>query len=122
MKVAVDQLLGEYLLSNDTQEAERCLRELNAPQFFHEVVKRGLTHAMDKSAEQQVQMSQLFAHLASIQLLSNQQAEKGFNRVYSALADISLDAPGAPKAVVAFLERARADGVVSTNYQRPESK
>ena len=122
MKVAVDQLLGEYLLSNDLEEAERCLREINAPQFFHEVVKRAITLAMDKPSEQQVQMSKLFSHLATIQLLSHQQAEKGFNRVFEALPDISLDVPGAGKVLEAFLERARADAVVSKDYQPVEVK
>lgn len=39
MKIAIDQLLQEYLLSSDLEEATRCIKELNAPLFAHEVVK-----------------------------------------------------------------------------------
>lgn len=31
-------LLKEYLLSGDSREAERCLRELEVPHFHHEFV------------------------------------------------------------------------------------
>jgi programmed cell death protein 4 len=37
MKIAIDQLLQEYLLSSDLEEATRCIKELNAPLFSHEV-------------------------------------------------------------------------------------
>ena len=49
MKVALDQCLQEYLLSGDLPEAARCIRELNAKFFLHEVVKRAVSHAVDKS-------------------------------------------------------------------------
>ena len=42
MKIALDQCLQEYLLSGDLGEATRCIRELNAQLFFHEVVKRAV--------------------------------------------------------------------------------
>lgn len=34
----VNLLLKEYVLSGDTAEAERCLRELEVPHFHHEFV------------------------------------------------------------------------------------
>lgn len=40
MKIAVDQLLAEYILNDDVEEATRCIVELNAIHFYHEVVKR----------------------------------------------------------------------------------
>lgn len=38
MLLQVNLLLKEYLLSGDTVEAERCLRELEVPHFHHEFV------------------------------------------------------------------------------------
>jgi programmed cell death protein 4 len=116
LKVSVDQLLAEYLLSCDFDEAERCLRELHAPQFHHEVVKRAVTMALDKSEENQIAMSKLLAAWSSINLLSVQQAEKGFNRLFKSISDIVLDVPNARSVLMAFLERAKADNVVSAEF------
>lgn len=35
LKVAIDQLLVEYLLSKQLSEAERCVREMEVPHFHH---------------------------------------------------------------------------------------
>lgn len=37
-RLQVNLLLKEYVLSGDTAEAERCLRELEVPHFHHEFV------------------------------------------------------------------------------------
>lgn len=117
MKIAVDQLLEEFLLSSDFDEAERCVRELQAPQFHHEVVKRAVTLSLDKLPTQQLLMSQFLAHLAGINLLSVEQAEKGFNRLYGMLSDLSLDVPNAKDVLEDFTARAVADKVLSAEYK-----
>jgi len=116
LKVSIDQLLQEYLVSSDLTEAERCLRELHAPQFFHEVVKRAVTISMDKSSEQQALVSNLLAYLARSQLLSHSQAEQGFNRLYGMIPDLTLDVPQARSIVEAFYARALKDGVVQSTF------
>ena len=40
MKIAVDQLLSEYLVSSDLEEASRCIKELNAPESSMQIVKK----------------------------------------------------------------------------------
>mmetsp|Transcript_40671 Transcript_40671/g.29943 ORF Transcript_40671/g.29943 Transcript_40671/m.29943 type:complete len:212 (+) Transcript_40671:229-864(+) len=119
MKVAVDQLVEEYLLSSDLSEAERCLMELRAPKFFHEVVKRAVTIAMDKSEEDQMRLSQLFAYLASSQILTLSQAQQGFNRLFNLLSDLSLDVPKAKEILNGFVERAISDHVLPRDYVAP---
>lgn len=48
LKVDMDQLLQEYLLSSrELDEAARCVNELQAPHFHHELVKRGVFAAME---------------------------------------------------------------------------
>eukprot|EP00349_Pseudokeronopsis_sp_Brazil_P004210 CAMPEP_0202965640 /NCGR_PEP_ID=MMETSP1396-20130829/9545_1 /ASSEMBLY_ACC=CAM_ASM_000872 /TAXON_ID= /ORGANISM="Pseudokeronopsis sp., Strain Brazil" /LENGTH=378 /DNA_ID=CAMNT_0049688419 /DNA_START=108 /DNA_END=1244 /DNA_ORIENTATION=- len=121
MKVAVDQLVEEYLLSSDLSEAERCLMELRAPKFFHEVVKRAVTIAMDKSEEDQMRLSQLFAYLASSQILTLSQAQQGFNRLFNLLSDLSLDVPKAKEILNGFVERAISDHVLPRDYVAPVS-
>jgi programmed cell death protein 4 len=57
MKEAVDQLLLEYLTSHQLHEAVRCVKQLNAPFFHHELVKRLLVISLEKPTESQKAMS-----------------------------------------------------------------
>lgn len=113
MKVAVDQLLQEYLLSSDLEEATRCIKELNAPLFSHEVVRRAVINSLDKAADKQLLMSKLLAYLAKNEVVSPVQAAKGFQRLEESLSDLVLDCPNASKLVAEFKQRAIADGVLS---------
>ena len=119
MKVAVDQLLQEFLLSKDTAEAVRCISELKAPLFLHEIVKRAVCNAMDKDTEQQRCMSELLTQLSRRELLSAQQAEKGFHRLHHMLPDLALDTPSAVQVLADFTARAKAEGVIPAAYAAP---
>ncbi|KAL3811103.1 hypothetical protein ACHAXA_009873 [Cyclostephanos tholiformis] len=48
LKEIMDQLLKEYLLSRELDEAASCVRELKASHFHHELVKRGIRIAMEE--------------------------------------------------------------------------
>jgi hypothetical protein len=122
MKVALDQILLEYILSSDIDEAIRCLKEMNEPQFYHEVVKRAVTLSLEKTEEQRKLVADLFAELSEIQVLTYAQAEKGFNRLYEALPDLSLDTPNAKQILEMFTQRAIQDKVVSSHWKVPASK
>jgi programmed cell death protein 4 len=102
MKVATDHLLAEYLVSGDMDEAVRCIKELNAPLFYHEVVKRGVVLVVDKNKEAQDKISALYAYLVERDLLTVGQAVKGFTRLHDLLSDLILDAP-ASGAVLAYM-------------------
>jgi programmed cell death protein 4 len=119
LKVAIDQLLQEYLLSKDEVEAVRCITELNSPLYFHEIVKRAVYNAMDKPTADQEHMSALLKKLAQAELLSPQQAEKGFNRLYRLLPDLALDTPSAVQVLENFTLRAKRDGVLKQSYTPP---
>ncbi|GKY97118.1 hypothetical protein MPSEU_000670200 [Mayamaea pseudoterrestris] len=47
LKQDMDQLLQEYLASRELDEAARCVKELDAKHFHHELVKRGVMCAME---------------------------------------------------------------------------
>jgi hypothetical protein len=119
MKIAIDQLLQEYLLSKDVTEAVRCIAELNSPLYFHEIIKRAVSNAMDKPTSDQECMSALLQQLSAEQLLSSQQAEKGFNRLHRLLPDLALDSPSAVRVVENFTLRAKRDGVLPAAYSAP---
>jgi len=116
MKVAIDQLLGEYLLSTDQEEAARCIKQLNAPLFYHEVVKRSVVQVMDKPKEAQEAMVQLLCFLVERDLLTKQQAVKGFTRLHDLLPDLLLDAPDAARVLAFVTNQAVVEGVLPENF------
>jgi programmed cell death protein 4 len=120
MKIAIDQLVLEYLVSGDVDEACRCIVELKAPLFFHEIVKRCIVHSLDVSPEQRPKMSELLAYLVERDQLTTQQAVKGFNRLFLLQKDLELDSPSAGAIIAEFTERAKADAVLPPDYKPPE--
>lgn len=116
LKVALDQLLQEFILSGDIDEASRCIFELNSPQFYHEVVKRAVVNALDLAPEKQALMSELIAYLVERDQLTQLQAKKGFDRLHSLLPDLVLDSPSAVISLNGFVARAKADGALPDSY------
>jgi len=97
LKSVLDQLLKEYLMSRELDEAARCVRELNAPHFHHELVKRGVTHAMEAPDARDAldAMSALFSFLVKNAIVSEYQVAKGNSRLNKLVPDLSLDIPAA---------------------------
>lgn len=116
LKVAIDQLLQEYLLSRLLDEACRCIRELNVAHFHHEIVKRAITTALDKPEDQRQAVSSLLAFLVAEDVLSTQQCAMGFRRVQEGLGDLVLDTPIAPVLVAEFEARAKQDGILPVDF------
>jgi programmed cell death protein 4 len=125
LKKDMDALLKEYLLSRELDEGARCVKELDAPHFHHELVKRGGVAAMEidgalagnssSSGGTGGDVSETGDHLANIDamaalfgfltrnaIVSNNQINKGVDRLYKILPDITLDVPAAPKLLEAF--------------------
>jgi programmed cell death protein 4 len=123
LKVAMDQLLKEYLLSRELDEALNCVNEIKAPHFHHELVKRGVKTALDSSnpAADVDAMAHLFKFLHSNDVLSTTQLKKGFDRCYSLLDDLKLDNPAAPDFLKAFVEAAMKDKCLEEGYTPPQA-
>jgi len=122
LKVEIDNLLLEFLVSGDIAEAERCVRELQVPNFHHELVKRAVVTILDKSEQEQASMVRLISHLCETEVVSTHQREAGFQKIESLLDDLSLDAPGA-STVFQFVRRevnAKLD--IVTTEQPPGDK
>ena len=90
LKVIIDQIIQEYLLSSDIDEATRCIRELESPLFHYEVIKRALTLTFDRDNDQQERISNLIKHLSDLGYVTQAQIVKGFDKVKSNLADLTL--------------------------------
>lgn len=109
LKDIMDQLLKEYLLSRELDEAASCVRELKASHFHHELVKRGVKIAMEEDGRDHASdssaldaMAALFVFLVNNSIVSEYQVSKGVSRLRKSLADLQLDVPAAPKMLEEF--------------------
>uniref|UniRef100_A0A7S1UZL9 MI domain-containing protein n=1 Tax=Grammatophora oceanica TaxID=210454 RepID=A0A7S1UZL9_9STRA len=114
LKASVDQLLQEYLSSRELDEAARCVKELQAPHFHHELVKRGVVHAMEAEVDPTASLDAMVALLTFLvdnAIVSEVQVQKGVRRLHSLLGDIALDVPAAPQLLEEFETMARDRGL-----------
>ena len=131
LKKDMDQLLQEYLLSRELDEAARCVKELDAPHFHHELVKRGVFIAMEMDGgNNNVAMSSsvseapsnidamaaLFGFLVRNAILSDNQVKKGIDRLHKLLPDLSLDVPAAPSLLADFEKMANEQGCLISKF------
>jgi len=113
LKAEIKMILDEFVNSSDLDEACACIKRLNIPHFHHEVVKRAVVVALDCREREQAMMSSLLAELSTRQIVSNNQMEIGFRRLYAALPDLELDAPGAARILNVFLLQAVKDNCIN---------
>jgi len=117
LKEIMDQLLKEYLLSRELDEAASCVRELKASHFHHELVKRGVKIAMEEDGRDHASesssldaMAALFRFLVNNSIVSEYQVSKGVSRLRKMLPDLKLDVPAAPGMLDEFEGLAREGG------------
>lgn len=110
-------------MSRELDEAARCVRELNASHFHHELVKRGVTHAMESSEPKSSldAMSALFSFLVKNAILSEYQVAKGLSRLKKLLPDLSLDVPSAPELLSDFESMAKEMGCLPASLNQNSS-
>lgn len=108
-------LLEEFLSSHDSTEAARCLRELEVPHFHHELVYEAIVMALEAMQEPvEESICRLLKSLFNSCLLTPDQMQRGFFRVYEDLPDICIDVPAAYALLDRFVNRAQRHGFVST--------
>ncbi|PKU46781.1 programmed cell death protein 4-like [Limosa lapponica baueri] len=107
-------LLREYLLSGEVSEAEHCLRELEVPHFHHELVYEAVVMVLEGSGEGPVAMMvTLLKVLWETGLVTLDQMNRGFQRVYEELGDISLDVPLAHSLLERLVELCFDRGIIT---------
>lgn len=107
MKEESAQILREYLLNSDLNEADQTLRQLNAPHFHFHFVKEAIRMALGKDAEEQKKLMDLLASFSRSGLISSEEMTKGFRVCFEALEDLKLDAPNAATLLAGFVETAQ---------------
>lgn len=99
-------LLKEYLSSLDIKEAERCLRELEVPHFYHEFVYEAILMGIEdtKKNDELLAIAQLLKAMSDINLISVDQMKKGFLRLFDEIPDIHIDVPHAYATLEKFMQ------------------
>jgi len=115
LKVAIDQLLTEYLLSREILEASRCINELHVSHFHYEIVKRAVVLSLEKSEDDQLAVSTLFMHLANTKVFSSQQFVLGFQKIFTIMSDLVLDTPNALAIANKFVNMAIEEKLVPSD-------
>lgn len=107
-------LLQEYISSSDIEEASRCLRALEVPHFHHELVYEAIVMAVESnSAIKEEALCKLLKTFDAAVLLTQDQMERGFLRVFDDLPDISMDVPLAYIILDRFVDRCYKEGFLS---------
>ncbi|KAJ8920423.1 hypothetical protein NQ315_005289 [Exocentrus adspersus] len=109
-------LLQEFISSSDIVEASRCLRLLEVPHFHHELVYEAIVMALEaNSAPKEEALCNLLKAFADSILITPDQMERGFLRVFDDLPDISMDVPLAYIILDRFVDRCHNAGFLTEN-------
>lgn len=107
-------LLQEFVSSGDIEEASRCLHSLEVPHFHHELVYEAVVMALEaNSAVKEEALCKLLKSFDAAVLVTQDQMERGFLRVYEDLPDISMDVPLAYIILDRFVDRCSKQGFLS---------
>nr|XP_057918891.1 programmed cell death protein 4b isoform X3 [Doryrhamphus excisus] len=111
-------LLKEYILSGDSKEAERCLRDLEVPHFHHEFVYEAIVMVLESKGEKTFNMLlQLLRSLSVSSIITVDQMKRGYERVYMDVAEINIDVPRAYFILEQFVEKSFNMGVIGVKLR-----
>ncbi|XP_038160694.1 programmed cell death protein 4a [Cyprinodon tularosa] len=107
-------LLKEYLISGDVSEAEHCLRDLEVPHFHHELVYEAIMMVLESNGDTATNMMmRLLQSFWKTGLITVDQMNRGFQRVYDELQEISLDVPHAHQIMETFVDLCYQESVIT---------
>lgn len=107
-------LLQEFVSSRDLEEASRCLRLLEVPHFHHELVYEAIVMALEaNNAPTEEALCDLLKAFGIAILITPDQMERGFIRVFDDLPDIHTDVPLAYIILDRFVDRCHKEGFLT---------
>ncbi|XP_046900674.1 programmed cell death protein 4a [Hypomesus transpacificus] len=107
-------LLKEYLVSGEVSEAEHCLRDLEVPHFHHELVYEAVVMVLESKGDKAIQMMvKLLQSFWKSGLITLDQMNRGFQRVYDELPEINLDVPHAHGIMEALVDLSYQESVIT---------
>lgn len=109
-------ILGEFIVTNDIVEADRAIRELDAPSFNYYVVKKAVLLALDVKDAQQDMLIKLLATFYQSGLISEDHFVAGVKSCVDSVSDIELDTPNAKERLSQFIKRSHQAGYLPTSF------
>ncbi|CAA0842026.1 MA3 domain-containing protein [Striga hermonthica] len=109
LKSKINDLLVEYVASENVKEACRCTKDLNVPHFHHEIVKRAILMAMERQ-KAEARLLDLFKQVTEDGLINSSQISKGFARIIDSVDDLSLDIPNAKVLLQSLISKSASEG------------
>ncbi|CAJ1052361.1 programmed cell death protein 4a isoform X1 [Xyrichtys novacula] len=107
-------LLKEYLVSGDVSEAEHCLKDLEVPHFHHELVYEAIVMVLESKGDTASHMMiKLLKSFWKTGLITVDQMNRGFQRVYNELPEINLDVPHAHSIMETFVDLCYQEAVIT---------
>ncbi|KAF7286775.1 programmed cell death 4 [Rhynchophorus ferrugineus] len=107
-------LLKEFVSSGDVEEASRCLSVLEVPHFHHELVYEAIVMALEANSQStEKAICNLLKAFDTRVLITRDQLEIGFFRVFDDLPDISMDVPLAYVILDRFIDLCRNEGFLT---------
>ncbi|XP_078063900.1 programmed cell death protein 4-like [Mustelus asterias] len=106
-------ILKEFLLSGELAEAEHCLRDLEVPHFHHELVYEAVVMVLESTGNTASKMVKLLKMLWESGLITLDQMNRGFQRVFDELPDINLDVPLAHTILEKFVDLCFQEAVIT---------
>jgi len=122
LKEEASLLIQEFNVNGDFEEADRAVRKLNAPSFHPQLVKQAIRIALQSSetqsdpTNQMRRISSLLAYLSKEGLVSTDHISRGFQLTHSSIKDIQLDIPHADQLLTKFIEIAKSDSYLPSDY------
>eukprot|EP01134_Creolimax_fragrantissima_P002048 CFRG2048T1 len=112
-------LLNEFILSNDIPDLEKSVKELSVPHFNHELVYQSLVYCIEVEPSNRPQVTEkitkLIGRLEKDGFLSDDQINTGLARAFADIEDISLDVPEG-KTILKQLTRLAVEHKWATNH------
>jgi len=108
-------LVRDFLLSGDTSETIKSLKELNQQGLHEQFVKKVIVTAMEKQTYERELVSKLLRSICNVAVTA-EELIAGFQAALNYLDDIVLDTPDAVDVLAKFLARAIIDEIVAPSF------
>jgi len=117
-----NQLLEEFLNTNDKAEALACLQKLNAPSFHPRFVRELLRLGFERGEEIYVKLLELLKSFYDMGVISQYSIGRGFQIVHARKNDYKLDFPKIDDLLPLYTEKARELRLLPSEEKDEESK
>lgn len=112
-------MVKEYLSSNDIAEAERCVHDLDVPHFHHEIVYEAVQACLEDGSDRVNRLiTKFLKHFYDNGVLSLDQVNSGFQRIFQNMDDIILDCPRAYKHLDQVVNSCTRAGVITMSLRQ----